>query len=166
MIYQFERKMCQKKRKVCKLPTSIRVFSKKYFGVHERSVVKNPFSTYVWSKLDSFFATFYGKLKNCANFKTNIRLVSVLQGKCGVFAKLILATLTKADRKKSTRNLESKKISLASKIVFAKILSCMCVSVHIVNKTRKEASQLLLFRTISHLSYSYETAPSVDGKYK
>ena len=30
-------------------------FFQKYFVVHERSAVKNSFSTYVWSKVDSFF---------------------------------------------------------------------------------------------------------------
>ena len=51
----FGRQKVPKER--CDLPTIIRAFSK-YFVVFERLVVKNSLSTYVWSKLDSFFATF------------------------------------------------------------------------------------------------------------
>ena len=53
-IDQFGRKRCQKKRKEVSYEFISGSFQK-YFVVHERSAVKDSFSTYVWSKVDSCF---------------------------------------------------------------------------------------------------------------
>ena len=53
-IYKFRCKRCQKKHKDVYYKLSIEFFQK-YFAVHERSAVKNSFTTYVWSKVDSCF---------------------------------------------------------------------------------------------------------------
>ena len=83
IIDQFGRKRCQKKRNG--LQTSIRVFQK-YFVVHERSAVKNSFSTYVWSKEDSFISTFcmYTLLVDGAN-QLNLYLKLSLQAQMKCF---------------------------------------------------------------------------------
>ena len=53
-IDQFGRKRCQKKRKDVSHQLLWQLLQK-YFVVHERSAVKNSFSTYIWSKVDSCF---------------------------------------------------------------------------------------------------------------
>ena len=55
-IYQFGCKRCQKKRKDVSYQL-LQEFKKNYFAVHERSAVKNSFSTYVYvqSKVNSCF---------------------------------------------------------------------------------------------------------------
>ena len=53
-IDQFEGKRCQKKRKYVSYQFLLEFFQK-YFIAHERPAVKNSFSTYVWSKVDSYF---------------------------------------------------------------------------------------------------------------
>ena len=54
IINQFGRKRCQRKRKGVSYHL-LECFFQKYFVVHERSAVKNLFSTYVWSKVYSCF---------------------------------------------------------------------------------------------------------------
>ena len=54
MIDQFGRKRCQKKRKDVSFQLQSEFFQK-YYVVHEWSAVKNSFSTYVWSNVNSCF---------------------------------------------------------------------------------------------------------------
>ena len=54
MINQFGRKRCQKKRKVVGYKL-LQEFFQKYFVVHQRSGVKNSFSTYVYYAPDGLF---------------------------------------------------------------------------------------------------------------
>ena len=49
--------MCQKKRKDVSYQLLSELFQK-YFVAHEWLMVKNSFSKYVWSKVDSFFCDF------------------------------------------------------------------------------------------------------------
>ena len=53
-IYQFRRKRCQNKHKDVSYQL-LQELLQKYFAVNEGSAVKNAFSTYVWSKVDSCF---------------------------------------------------------------------------------------------------------------
>ena len=54
IINQFQLKRCKKKRKGLSYHLLLEFFPK-YLVLHERSAVKNSFSTYTWSKVDSCF---------------------------------------------------------------------------------------------------------------
>ena len=66
IIDQFGSKRCQKKRKDVDYQLLLDFFQK-YFVVHERSAVKNSFSKYVWSKVDSSFCEAVYVTNNCSH---------------------------------------------------------------------------------------------------
>ena len=77
IIDKFQRKRCQKKRKDVSYQLQKECFQK-YFVVHAWSAVKNSFSTYVWSEVDSCFCeSVYIVCKNY-KLKKSEKLVHIL----------------------------------------------------------------------------------------
>ena len=64
-------KRCQKSVKMW-ATNSYKSFFQKYFVVHEQSAVKNPFSGYVWIKVDSYLCDFLYVYLEGINVRLNL----------------------------------------------------------------------------------------------